>query len=188
VAAAQSAGPEPPVVAAASPVAEQTIALVAAVKHARTVGISDHFEYLANGEFQGYSNEVKEAGLKLGVEIDGHAWADEAARCDADYSIYHCRNQDDDYRALEKLLAENRPVIIAHPNALGTDLNRIPTECLIEINNRYIWRSDWEKFYGPFKDKFRFVLGSDAHQPNWLGQTVALYAASLLGVEEYLVF
>jgi histidinol phosphatase-like PHP family hydrolase len=169
-------------------VPEQTIALVAAVKHARIVGISDHFENLVNGQFQAYSNEVRKAELKLGVEIDGHAWANEATRYDVDYFIYHCRNQDDDYRALEELLAANRPVIIAHPNALGTDLNRIPTECLIEINNRYIWRSDWENFYGPFKDKFRFVLGSDAHQPNWLGQSVALYAASQLGVEEYLVF
>jgi hypothetical protein len=171
-----------------SVVPEQTIALVAAIKHARIVGISDHFENLANGQFQGYSNEVRKARLKLGLEIDGHAWAYEAARYDVDYFIYHCRDQDDDYRALENLLAANRPVIIAHPNALGTDLNRVPTECLIEINNRYIWRSDWEKFYRPFKKNFRFVLGSDAHQPNWLSLTIALYAASQLGVEEYLLF
>jgi histidinol phosphatase-like PHP family hydrolase len=85
-----------------SVVPEQTVALVAAVHHARTVAISDHFE--------------------------------------------------------------------------------------IEINNRYVWRTDWKQYYGPFKERFRFVLGSDAHQPNWLGQSIARYVAAQLGVKEHLVF
>ncbi|RJQ65779.1 MAG: hypothetical protein C4519_27110 [Desulfobacteraceae bacterium] len=169
-------------------VPEQTISLVAAVKHARMVGISDHFENLVDGQFQTYEREVRQAGLKVGIEVDGQAWVIEAARCTVDYYIFHCRDRDADYRSLDGLLATRRPVIIAHPNALDTDLNRIPTECLIEINNRYIWRSDWKQFYGPFRDRFKFVLSSDAHQPNWLGQAVAQYAAGRLGVEEHLVF
>lgn len=59
---------------------------------------------------------------------------------------------------------------------------------MIEINNRYVWRADWKRFYAPFVDRFRFVLGSDAHQPNWLGQTVARQAAAQLGVKAHLVF
>ena len=167
---------------------EQTVSLVAAVKHARIVGISDHFENLVNGRFQSYENEVRQAGLKVGIEVDGYAWVNEAAQVDVDYYVIHCRDTDADYRSLDGLLATDRPVIIAHPNALGTDLNRIPTECLIEINNRYIWRSDWKQFYGPFKDRFKYVISSDAHQPNWLGQSVAQYAARQLGVKEHLVF
>jgi hypothetical protein len=37
-------------------------------------------------------------------------------------------------------------------------------------------------------DRFRFVLGSDAHQPNWLSQAVARHVAVQLGVTEHLVF
>lgn len=171
-----------------SVVPEQTIALVAAVQHARIVGISDHFENLVDGRFATYEKEIREAGLKVGVEVDGHAWVDQAAHYDVDYFIFHCRDRAADYHALERLLTTCRPVIIAHPNALETDLNRVPAECLVEINNRYVWRSDWERFYSPFKDRFKFVLGSDAHQPNWLGQSVARHAAARLGVEEHLVF
>jgi histidinol phosphatase-like PHP family hydrolase len=167
---------------------EQTISLVAAVKHARIVGISDHFENLVNGRFQAYENEVRQAGLKVGIEVDGHAWVIEAAQAVVDYYVFHCRDSDADYRSLERLLATGRPVIVAHPNALGTDLKRIPAEGLIEINNRYIWRSDWKQFYGPFKDRFKYVISSDAHQPNWLGQSFAQYAARQLGVKEHLVF
>ena len=171
-----------------SVVPEQTVELVAAVKHARIVGISDHFENLLNGRFADYRSEIQRAGLKVGVEVNGHPWATEAVGYDVDYYIFHCRDRDDDYDSLDKLLATGRPVIVAHPNALGTNLNRVPGECLIEINNRYVWHSDWEKFYAPFKDRFRFVIGSDAHQPNWLGQAVARYVAAQLGIEEFLVF
>lgn len=61
-------------------------------------------------------------------------------------------------------------------------------ECLVEINNRYIWRTDWRRYYGPFVHQFEFVIGSDAHQPNWLSQAVAQHAAATLGIEEHLIF
>jgi histidinol phosphatase-like PHP family hydrolase len=40
---------------------------------------------------------------------------------------------------------------------------------------------------GPYLNKFRFVISSDAHQPNWLGQSAARRAANDLGIEEYLM-
>lgn len=169
-------------------VSEQTVALVAGVRHAGIVGISDHFEGLVNGRFEAYEREVRQAGLKLGVEVDGHSWVSEAIGYNADYYIIHCRDQDADYRSLENLLATGKPVIIAHPNAFHTNLSRVPSQCLIEINNRYVWRTDWKTYYTPYKDRFRFVIGSDAHQPNWLGQAVAHYAAAWLGIEEHVVF
>lgn len=169
-------------------VAEQTVALIAAVKHAGIVGISDHLDSLVDGDFEIYEREVRQAGLKVGVEVDGHAWAAEAANYIVDYYIFHCRDQDADYHSLHKLLATGKPVIVAHPNILDTNLNRVPSECLVEINNRYVWRTDWKQFYGPFKNHFKFVISSDAHQPNWLGQAVAHYAAEQLGIEEHIVF
>jgi histidinol phosphatase-like PHP family hydrolase len=169
-------------------VPEQTVELVASLKHARVVGISDHFEYLLDGIFDTYTKETREAGLKVGTEVDGHRWATEAAGYDFDYYIVHCRDLDADYRCLETLLATGRPVVVAHPNAFDTDLNRVPVECLVEINNRYVWRTDWKRYYGPFRDRFRFIISSDAHQPNWLGQAVAYRAAAQLGIREHLVF
>lgn len=169
-------------------VPEQTVAFVAAVQHAQIVGISDHFEYLLDGVFEVYTQEIRASGLKLGAEVDGHRWAAEAAGYDLDYYIVHCRDEDADYRCLDTLLATGRPVIVAHPNAFDTDLNRVPAECRVEINNRYVWRTDWQGYYGPFKDRFDFVFSSDAHQPNCLGQTVAQYAAARLGIREHLVF
>jgi hypothetical protein len=161
---------------------------VAAVHHARTVGISDHFECLLDGVFDAYADEVRQAGLKVGVEVNGHSWVAEASGCDVDYFVYHCHDRDADYHALDRLLATATPVIVAHPHMLDTDLNRLPAESLIEINNRYVWRTDWKRYYGPFTHRFRFVLGSDAHQPNWLGQSVARHVAAELGVAEHLVF
>ena len=171
-----------------SVVPEQTVALVAAVKHSTVVGISDHLEYLVKGSFIGYEKEIRQVGLKVGVEVDGHQWVDEATKLDFDYYIFHCRDQNADYRSLDRLLAAGKPVIIAHPNVFHTDLNRVPSQCLIEINNRYIWRTDWKQYYGPFKNQFKFVISSDAHQPNWLTQTIAQYAATQLDIEEHLVF
>ena len=86
------------------------------------------------------------------------------------------------------MLATGRPVIIAHPNALQTNLDLIPGDCLVEINNRYVWRCDWRAFYGPHRQRFGFVIGSDAHQPNWLGQAVARHAAAELGIVERVLF
>jgi histidinol phosphatase-like PHP family hydrolase len=171
-----------------SVVPEQTVALVAAVKHAELMGISDHFEYLLDGVFEGYAREVRLAGLKVGAEVDGHTWVNEAAGYDVDYYIFHCRNLDADYLSLDRLLSTGKPVVVAHPNALDTNLKRVPPECLVEINNRYVWRTDWENFYHPFVDRFKFIISSDAHQPNWLGQAVARRAAAQLGVAEHLVF
>jgi histidinol phosphatase-like PHP family hydrolase len=167
---------------------EMTIALVASVAHARIVGISDHFENLVDGVFNRYADEVRGAGFKLGAEVDGHAWAQEASAYPVDYYLFHCRDQGADYRALEVLLSTGKPLILAHPNAFETDLRRVPPDCLVEINNRYVWRSDWRSYYSPFKDHFRFVIGSDAHQPNWLGQAVARRAAAELGLQEHLLF
>jgi len=169
-------------------VPEQTITLVASVKHAGIVGISDHFEYLLEGIFDTYAEEIRRVGLKFGAELDGHEWAKEATKTNVDYYIVHCRDREADYRSLETLLATGLPVIVAHPNAFGTDLKRVPSECLIEINNRYVWRTDWKRYYEPFKNRFKFVISSDAHQPNWLGQSVAQYAAAQLGIQEHLVF
>ena len=169
-------------------VPEQTVSLIAAVKHARIVGVSDHFESLLNGGFERYCAEVSGYGLKVGVEVDGHTWVQEASEHEVDYYVMHCRDSGADYRSVELLLATGKPVIIAHPNVFGTDLDRIPAQCLIEINNRYVWRSNWREYYTPFVDRFSFVISSDAHQPNWLSQTVARYAAAELGVAEHLVF
>lgn len=172
-----------------SVVAEQTVGLVARVGHARTLGISDHLEFLADGVWDAYEREVRAAGLRVGMEVDGSAWADAALDVGSnDYFIFHCYDRDADYGALERLLGAGKPVIIAHPNALNTDLGRVPPECLVEINNRYIWRCDWGAFYGPHRARFRFVFGSDAHQPNWLNQTVARFVGRELGIAETLVF
>ncbi len=73
---------------------EQTVALVAAVEHAGIVGISDHFESLVDGYFEIYEREIRQAGLKVGVEVDGHAWAAEATNYILDYYIFHCRDRD----------------------------------------------------------------------------------------------
>ena len=169
-------------------VAEQTIGLIAELRHARILGISDHFELVGEDRFEEYRREIRRAGLKVGMEIDGHRWVSAAIAADADYRIFHCYDRDPDYKALDRLLETDQPLIVAHPNALGTNLDRVPPECLIEINNRYVWRCDWRSYYGPFVRRFQFVISSDAHQPNWLNQTVARHVAAELGVREKLLF
>jgi hypothetical protein len=168
-------------------VPEQTIALIAALGHARVRGISDHFEMIVD-RWDDYRAEVTAAGLRVGMEVNGHEWVAAALDAECDYRIFHCWDRDADYKALETLLGSDRPVIVAHPHALGTDLDRVPPECLVEINNRYIWRCDWHAEYGPYAERFRFVISSDAHQPNWLNQTVARHAAAELGIAETLLF
>jgi hypothetical protein len=169
-------------------VAEQSVEFVAQVGHARTVGVSDHLEYLVDGRLDAYAAALRQAGLRIGTEVNGQAWVAAAREAPVEYYVVHCYDTDADYLALERLLDTGRPVIIAHPDALGTRLDRVPPECLVEINNRYVWRGDWRTYYGPHVDRFRFVLSSDAHQPNWLNQTIARYVADKLGIRETLVF
>ena len=163
---------------------EQTPELIARIGHAQVVGISDHFEHFADAAYDQYVERLRALDMLVGTEVDGAASVDFAASLAFDYYIYHCRDTAADYRGIDLLLATGRPVIIAHPNALGTDLARVPTACLLEINNRYVWRCDWKAFYGPYSDRFRFVLSSDAHQPHWLSQNVARRVAAELGIQE----
>jgi hypothetical protein len=167
-----------------SVVPEQTPELVARVAHARIIGISDHFEHFADTAYDEYVQRIRSLDLLTGTEVDGAASVDFAASLEFDYYIYHCRDRMADYAGAERLLATGRPVIIAHPNALQTNLDRVPEACLVEINNRYVWRCDWQAFYAPHRDRFRFVISSDAHQPNWLSQSVARRAAAELRIRE----
>lgn len=111
-----------------------------------------------------------------------------AITLDPEYFIYHCRHRKAEYEGIEHLLATGKPVIIAHPLMMGTDLRKLPRECYVEINNRYVWRNDWRRGYKPFMKDFRFVFSSDAHQPNWLNQNISKYVARELGVEETIIF
>lgn len=167
---------------------EQTPELVASVKHARITGISDHFEYLVETDTQKYIEKIHRLGMHCGCEVDGHSWVKEASGHDFEYYLYHCRDTAKDYKGIETLLATNKPVIIAHPYATETNLNKVPVDCLVEINNRYIWKYNWRSFFKNHLNRFRFVLGSDAHQPNWLNQNVARYVANELGIEETILF
>ena len=169
-------------------VKEQTIDLIKQVSHASIIGISDHFEYLTDeATFSIYEKEIRSAGFKVGVEISGHALVRDAVRIKNDYFIYHC-SEGEDYPALDHLLSTGKPVIIAHPLIMGTDLDRIPHECYIEVNNRYIWQSNWREGLRKYIDDFKFVISSDAHQPNWLNQNVARYVCREMGIRETIIF
>lgn len=169
-------------------VEQQTVALIAALRHAKIVGISDHVEYLTDDAFDCYERELRGYGFFVGTEVGGHRRVATALDYPFDYYIYHCEDTEADYRAVLRLLDTGRPVIIAHPMMMKTDLNKVPKACLIELNNRYIWRNDFESFFAPHVDSFRYVFGSDAHQPHWLGQTAARAAARTLGIEETILF
>lgn len=171
-----------------SVVREQTIGFIAKLRHAERTGISDHFEYLLNGVFDRYEKEIREKGFNVGMEICAPEYIGEALTMNGDYYVYHCRDTRRDYRSLEKLLTTGKPVIVAHPFMMGTDLAKVPVECYIEVNNRYIWRGDWKKNLTPWVDEKKFVISSDAHQPNWLNQNVARYVCSTLGIAESLLF
>ena len=168
-------------------VPEQTVELVAGIRHARVLGISDHLEYVGD-DFAQYARTVRAHRLKLGLEVNGAEWVGAAAALPVDYYIYHCRDRGQDYRGAERLAATGRPAIIAHPQALQTDLERVSPACLIEINNRYAWREQGWRALAPYVERFRFVIGSDAHQPHWLNQTAARFIARELGVRETLLF
>ena len=167
-------------------VPEQTVELVASIGHAQVIGISDHLESIVD-DFPAYAAAVRSYGLKVGTEVSGADWVREAEEVEAQYYLYHCRDREKDYRGAGRLLRTGKPVIIAHPLILETDLRRVPPECLIEINNRYVWRSNWE-LLRPFIDVFSFVMDSDAHQPHWLNQNVARHVARELGIVETLLF
>lgn len=168
---------------------EQTFELISSIKHAKIIGISDHFEHLLeNNLIIEYLQMLDLYNFRKGTEIDGHRYVKEAIKYDFDYFIYHCWNVQEDYKAIELLLNTGKPVIIAHPYATDTNLNLIPDNCIIEINNRYIYRYDWKNFLTPYLDKFKFILSSDAHQPHWLNQTISLYVANELNIKEEILF
>ena len=167
---------------------EQTVELVAKINHAKIIGISDHFEYIMNENYGKYRQAVTGFGFKLGTEVDGHRWIDSALNHDFDYYIYHCRDNSKDYKGLEKLMSRGKPVIIAHPYAIGTNLDKVPENSIVEINNRYVIRYDWKALFSGYLNKFRFVLSSDAHQPNWLNLNVSRFVASELGIREEILF
>ena len=167
---------------------EQTIALIAQISHAKIVGISDHLESLEGDLFDLYKKTVHSYGLKIGTEVDGSVSINRALEVDPDYYIYHCYNNTANYKGAERLLQTGKPVIIAHPLFLGTDAEKIPEGCLIEINNRYIWRSNWKEKLPAFVKHFEFVFSSDAHQPHWLNQNIARFVATELCIQEKLIF
>jgi hypothetical protein len=169
-------------------VPQQTIELISKIRHADIIGISDHIEGIHGEGFKGYLEEVKKFGLHAGVEVSGSNWVEEVLGMAFEYHVYHCQDKPEEYKGAEKLLASGKPLIIAHPMVMGTNLNKIPPGACIEINNRYIWQNDWKKKLGPFVPRFRFVISSDAHQPNWLNQNVARYVADQLGIKESLLF
>ncbi|MCP4403894.1 MAG: hypothetical protein GY801_42135 [bacterium] len=170
-----------------SVVEAQTAELVAQVKHADVIGISDHFEHIVE-QLDEYRKSLAPHGFSVGTEVSAGHWAAEAAACDFDYYIQHTHDRQEDYDGLETLLATGNPVIIAHPMEMGTDLTRVPRECYVEINNRYVWRRDWRAFYTPFSNSFRFVFSSDAHQPHWLSQHIARFVGQQLDITETLLF
>ena len=169
-------------------VPQMTVEFIASIEHAEVRGISDHFEYLKGEIFDSYSREVRGHGFYLGCEVNGSVDALEAVEYPYDYYIYHCRDRESEYRGAETLLSTGKPVIVSHPMAMGADPARVPTDCFLEINNRYVWRDDYQSYFSPWLSTFRFVLGSDAHQPNWLSQTVARKAACDLGIMESILF
>ncbi|MBB6481556.1 histidinol phosphatase-like PHP family hydrolase [Spirochaeta isovalerica] len=167
---------------------QQTIPFIAELDHAEVRGISDHFEYLTGQVFEEYRKEVHDFGFWCGCEVNDSIDAREAAAYPFDYYIYHCRDRVSEYKGAETLLETGKPVIVSHPMAMGADLNKVPTDCLLEINNRYVWKNDYMSYFSPHLHRFRFTIGSDAHKPNWLSQNVARHAAAKLGIEETVLF
>ncbi len=167
----------------------QTIETVAFVAHAEIIGICDHFEHFVPHRYQEYYVAVKSFNFLVGTEVNGHASVPLAVEYEFDYYIYHCWGHvNEDYEALKVLMSAGKPVIVAHPYATDTDLNRLPENCLVEINNRYISRFDWRILIAPYINKFRWVIGSDAHQPHWLNQNYARQVAREMGIKETILF
>lgn len=167
---------------------QQTVEFIAELNHAEIRGISDHFEYLTGPVFDIYRDKVYSYNFWCGCEVNDSRDAEEAVDYPYDYYIYHCRDKESEYRGAEMLLDTGKPVICSHPMAMGADLNKVPTGCLLEINNRYVWKNDYMSYFTPHLHRFDFTIGSDAHKPNWLNQFVARKAAEKLGIEETLLF
>lgn len=166
-----------------------TMDLIEWLNHAEIIGISDHFEYLTGKQYKIYYETAREHSFYCGTEVDGYKEAKKAIDYNFDYYIYHCFDREKDYEGANILISSGKPVIIAHPYALGTNLEKINPECIVEINNRYIWRrADWKQELTPYRDKFKFVLSSDAHQPNWLNQEISIKVAKELGISETILF
>lgn len=167
----------------------QNLETIAFIAHAEIVGISDHFEHFMPHRYHEYYDAVKSYNFKVGSEVNGHESVPLAVQFEFDYYIYHCWGHiNEDYEALKVLISIGKPVIVAHPYATETDLDRLPENCLVEINNRYIWRFDWKKLVAPYINKFRWVIGSDAHQPHWLNQNYARQVAREMGIKEAILF
>ena len=167
-------------------VPEQTVEFVSRHRYAARTGVSDHLDYVAGEVFETYETALRRSSLYVGIEVNGAEWVQEAYALNVDYFVYHCRDRMRDYRGAELLLETEKPVIIAHPNILDTNLARVPPGCYLEINNRYIWRSPWNP--GPLRCAFGFVFSSDAHQPHWLNQNIARSAGREMAIEETLLF
>lgn len=170
-----------------SVVPEQTLDLVASVRHASVMGCSDHLNDVVDN-FETYARAVRAHGLHIGTEVDGADWVIKAVGLPVEYYVYHCRDREEDYRGAATLLATGKPLIIAHPQVLGTNPSRLPQGCLIEINNRYSWQRGSEALFKACIGRFEFVISSDAHQPHWLNQNVARAVAERLGIRERLLF
>ena len=171
-----------------SVVPQQTLELIASVGHAEVVGISDHIEYLREPVFGDYAAAVGDRGFRLGAEIIHEEDVDFALSLPLEYHVFHCYDEDRCYKAAEQMVDSGKPLIIAHPMVLGTNLSRLPEDCFVEINNRYVWRGDWRSYFTPWLERFAFIFSSDAHQPHWLNQNVARNVASQLGIRETLIF
>ena len=170
-------------------VPQQNLDTIDLVRHADIIGISDHFEHFMPNRYEDYCDALDAYGFLRGTEVNGHESAPMAAEYDFDYYVYHCWGSEyNDYVEIQRLLRTNKPVIIAHPYALDTDLNRVPEECYVELNNRYLWRYDWKTMLRPFVNKFQWVINSDAHQPNWLNQNYAMRVAEELGISQTILF
>jgi hypothetical protein len=170
-----------------SVVPEQTLDLVASVRHARVMGCSDHLDGIIDN-FEEYARAVRAHGMHLGTEVGGAEWVSKALELPVEYYVYHCCDKEEDYRGAEMLAATGKPLIIAHPQLFMPDLSRLPKGCLIEINNRYSWQRDGEELFKACIGRFEFVISSDAHQPHWLNQNVARAVAERLGIRERLLF
>ena len=67
---------------------EQTVEFIAELKHAKSIGISDHFEYLIGGAYDNYVKTLRHHEFHVGTEVDGNEWVDMSLQYEFDYYIY----------------------------------------------------------------------------------------------------